>query len=181
VSCALVLGSGSGVWADVEAALDIGWFDGAVACNDAAAAWPGALDAAVSYHPAQWPHWLRRRALAGFEPPARVMGHETASGRLARVFERVESKFTGQQECGSSGLFALKVALVDLGFDKAVLCGVPMDPRPHFDKPGAWGDWKVHRQGWIEALPSIAGRARSMSGWTAQLLGRPDEAWLGNL
>lgn len=177
---ALVLGGASGVWEDVGAALQLGEFHGVVACNDAAADWPGPLDAGVSYHPVKWPVWLRKRSLAGFEPPALVLGHEEAGRRLERVFSRVESKFPGQKECGSSGLFALKVALVDLGFDRAVLCGVPMDARPHFFERPTWGDWKVHRQGWIEALPSIAARTRSMSGWTAAILGRPTEDWIND-
>lgn len=178
---ALVLGGGNCVWDDVAAALDLGEFDGVLACNDVGAVWPGDLDAWVSLHTDKMGVWTERRAKAGHAPALAIYGQAQTRGRDApRADHTVEFKFPGQSHTGSSGLFALKVALIDLGFDKAVLCGVPMhaDERHFFDiRP--WRGALSHRQGWKEALPVIRDQARSMSGWTREILGAPDEEWLG--
>jgi hypothetical protein len=73
----------------------------------------------------------------------------------------------------------LKVALIDLGFDRAVLCGIPLDARQnHFDTPGPWRPASQYEHGWRQALPHITDRTRSMGGWTADLLGRPTPEWI---
>jgi hypothetical protein len=184
VKIALVLGGAATVWSDARAAMEMGEFHGAVACNDASAAWPGELDAAVSLHAEKFGVWMERRARSGFAPPAQVIGHDTARTSVLRmpacVTGYTSHLFEGQKETGSSGLFALKVALIDLGFDRAVLCGVPMNEvSAHFFDEAPWGGALSHRRGWHEALTVIKGRARSMSGWTKDLLGPPDAAWLG--
>lgn len=180
---ALVLGGGSSVWADADAAMDLCEFDVVVACNDACAAWPGHLDAAVSLHPEKYGIWMERRSRSDFPTPERLIGHKEAGTGTVRLpalpIEFTEWKLPGQQDSGSSGLFALKVALVDLTCDRAILCGVPMDDRfAHFFDPNPWNAAAAHRRGWKQALPAIADKARSMSGWTAEQLGRPDETWL---
>jgi len=88
-------------------------------------------------------------------------------------------RFPGQSDTGSSGLFALKVALTDLGFDCALLCGIPMAPvTGHFFDAAPWTGAGAHQLGWKQALPAIRDRARSMSGWTQHLLGAPTTDWL---
>lgn len=183
MTLALVLGGAGRVWRDVEAALDLAEFSHVVACNDAAAEWPGELDAAVSLHAEKMGMWMERRARLGHPAPKGVIGHDTAKTSILRmpvcVTEFVPYRFEGQNDTGSSGLFALKVALIDLGYDKAVLCGVPMDSAGgHFFDLKAWGGANSHRRGWNQALPVIKDRARSMSGWTETLLGSPSEEWL---
>lgn len=177
MSTALVLGGAACVWSDVEAALNLGEFDGVIGCNDIGIVWPGAMDAWVSLHSMNFPAWSARRGREGRPPHRHIIGHAEA-GPTAPVDLRTEYRFPGQDRSGSSGLFALKVALVDLGFDKAVLCGVPMDARPHFFDGKAWDACADHRKGWEQARPAILDRARSMSGWTAKLLGTPDTIWL---
>jgi hypothetical protein len=162
----------------------LGQFDAVVACNDAAVAWPGRLDAAVSLHAEKWPMWLQRRALAGFVGPDKVFASLEAQRSsppvTAGVTNHTEYRFDGQADTGSSGLFALKVALVDLGCDRAVLCGVPMEPTAHVARGADWLHATKYRKGWEQALPAIRYRARSMSGWTEQLLGRPTPDWIGD-
>ncbi len=184
MTIALVLGGAACLWPDLYRATALGEFDGVVACNDAAAAYPGRLDAAVSLHAEKLPLWLARRARRRFRRPARVIANlEALHSRpavVAGITHHVEFRFDGQDLTGSSGLFALKVALVDLGFDRAVLCGVPMDGgQGHFNDPAPWDEAAKYRAGWAQALPEIGGRARSMSGWTAEILGRPDATWIG--
>lgn len=177
------MGGADNVWSDLEAALDLGEFQAAITCNDVTAAYPGRIDACASLHSAQWPAWLDERERRGFERPLTVFGHNEARGGVHtnRVDVFTEYRFPGQDRSGSSGLFALKVALIDLGYDRAVLCGVPMtaDQRHFFDAK-KWDGARSHVEGWRQALPHIRDRARSMSGWTAELLGTPDEEWLGN-
>jgi len=177
---ALVLGGAATVWEDVDAALELGEFDGAVACNDAGVTWPGVLDAWVSLHSHQFPAWLVQRRARGLSDHKATWGHLGDDGKPKGFSDRsTRYLFDGQTRSGSSGLFALKVALIDLGFDRAVLCGVPMTPEAgHFFDPKRWDGAAEHRAGWQQALPIIANRARSMSGWTATLLGTPTEDWL---
>lgn len=180
---ALVLGGANTLWDDVAGALALGSFDVVVACNDASAAWPGRLDAAVSLHAEKFGLWMERRSRAGHPAPGAVVGHSTVRQGIIRVSEVltdfVEYRFTGQQDSGSSGLFALKYALEDMGASRAVLCGVPiLDSGAHFFDPNPWGAAASHRRGWVQARPVIGDRARSMSGWTADTLGRPTKEWL---
>lgn len=177
------MGGAGNVWTDLEAALDLGEYQGCVACNDIGAAYPGHLDAWVSLHPENFAHWTAARAKAGHVQPGRLLTHLEANGRRvepAYTTERTQFRFPGQRESGSSGLFALKVALIDLGFDRAVLCGVPMTAAAgHFFDLATWQGAQSHRRGWQEAMPHIKDRARSLSGWTQEILGSPDETWLG--
>ena len=181
---ALVLGGGSTLWADVEQALSLGEFQGVVAVNDAAVVWGGPLDAVASYHSEKWPLWLERRRRRGYAPPARVFGHEGFAHRQGFrpdiPVEWVNPLFPRQKDTGSSGCFAAKVALVDLDFDRIVLCGVPMNAGPHFWDHSAWTACDAHRQGWAQIDPSFTRRMRSCSGWTRDRLGAPTAAWLCN-
>lgn len=179
---ALVLGGAACVWSDIEAALDLGEYDLVVACNDVGAAWPGELDAWVSLHGEKFDLWTARRDKAGHPPAKSVIGHAVARDGVLRMPKAITGyavhRFEGQKEAGSSGHFAMKYAIEDLGVDKAVLCGIPMDPIPHFFDKADWTAWRSHWRGWIEAQPHYKDRARSMSGRTRELLGAPDEEWL---
>lgn len=181
MSVALVLGGAACLWSDLDAALALGEFDAVIACNDAAASWPGRLDAAVSLHPEKFGLWMTRRVATGYRMPERTFSFRAPNGGKGQyVTHQTPYQFPGQTQTGSSGLFALKVALTDLGCDRAVLCGIPLTAdQAHFFDPKTWRAATSYRDGWKQALPQIKHRARSMSGWTAELLGQPDEEWLG--
>ncbi len=49
---------------------------------------------------------------------------------------------------------------------------------PWMESLPVWGDAPHYREAWTDALPEIAGRARSMSGWTRDLLGAPTADWI---
>jgi hypothetical protein len=180
---ALVLGGAACVWSDVDAAQALGEFAGAVGCNHIGIDWPGRLDAWVTLHLEYQGQWARARRARGLPDHHAIIGNEAArsSTKPQGCIDRfTENGFPGQVHGGSSGLFALKVALVDLGFDRAVLCGVPMEPgAAHIRDAGPWVHADHYRKAWIEALPQIRDRARSMGGWTQQLLGAPDAGWIG--
>ena len=80
---------------------------------------------------------------------------------------------------GSSGLFGVKVAR-QLGFERVILCGVPMDPKAGHVVRGPV-PWKAAEQfmgGWRQRQTEIAPFVRSWSGWTANAFGRPSLAFL---
>lgn len=69
---------------------------------------------------------------------------------------------------------ATVVATRELGC-LGVLCGMPMDERPHFHGGRgrrAWTDADFHWDVWLR-FRHLLGRARSMSGRTRELLGAP--------
>ena len=158
--------------------MEFGPFDGAVACNEAGTWWPDKLDGWVSLHSPKIVGWARQRSANGFPPAKRMAGHVNETSRKNPALEFVDHLFQGQLHIGSSGLFAVKFALIDLGFDRAVCCGMPMDEQAHFFGPIPWTGAKSHRRGWEEAFPAIRDRVRSLSGWTAELLGRPTAQWI---
>lgn len=160
--------------------------DGVVACNDAGAEWSGRLDAWVSLHPRffEAKGWRERRAERGYPAAAGHYCHASAKEPVAADVIRTAMELPGQAEMfsGSSGLFAAKVALIDLGFDMAVLCGVPMTAAPHFHGADHWTSARGKspalgfRRAWLQVAPEYRGRMRSMSGWTRILLGGPSDA-----
>lgn len=181
---ALVLGAAACVWDDVEAARRFGPFAGAVGCNDLGVVWPGRLDAWVTLHADLFGGYVSQRQARGLPPHHRLLVKQNALESEPKLSPAVtggtDPMFPGQTFSGTSGLFAAKVALIDLGYDRAILCGMPIsDEMGHLEnatKP--WVGAVVHRQGWLQALPEIKDRVRSMSGWTQGLLGAPTHEWL---
>lgn len=171
-----MLGGGSCLHDDIGAYL--GPINGVVACNDAGTVWPGNLAAWVSLHPQ---HFVVKKWLADRHgPPAkRIFAHPAADkpvqrGNYPAGIEFTPYQFPGQDRSGSSGLFAAKVALIDLGFDRVVLCGVPMDKRPHFFDRDDWKAAEGFRSAWLAVPQEYRDRMRSLSGWTKVLLGSPE-------
>lgn len=80
---------------------------------------------------------------------------------------------------GSSGLLAITVAL-HLGYQKIILCGVPLDKKAghYFSPDEPWMDAPRYRHAWIKHQDEMHGRVKSMSGWTQALLGAPTKEWL---
>jgi hypothetical protein len=177
VKKALVLGSALCVWNDIEVALNLSEFDGVIAVKDAGKLYPGEIVSWVSLHPERFAKEVPLRAKLGYPAAGELVGHY---GSSAKGVTLVDYKFIGQSSTGSSGLFGVKRAF-ELGFDKVVICGMPLEASG--GKLGEGRVWRgsVHfRRGWEQALPQIQYRVRSMSGWTRQLLGSPTAEWLGN-
>lgn len=166
---ALCLGGGDTLRADLEAVG--GPWDGVVACNEAGIEWPGELDAWVSLHRDKFNPWRARRRRRGFPPARLIVG--SPGPREGKVDLVTEDRLPGMHRNGSSGLFAVKVALVDLGFDRAILCGIPLTRSPHFFGGQPWAAALGYRRTWAAIPPEFRARMRSMSGWTRVLLGGP--------
>jgi hypothetical protein len=74
---------------------------------------------------------------------------------------------------GSSGMLAVTLAVHVLGCSETIVCGVPMEVRPHFDGGPDWSDAGKHLYTWQRCISYMQGKVWSMSGETAKLLGRP--------
>lgn len=170
----LILGGASSVWNDAAAAFDLFRPDMVIAVNDMIGSWPDYLDIAASLHPEKLHIWLNERRHNGFNEP-QTWAHK-ASGPNGKVEARIDR--TTDDWAGSSGLFAVKVAL-KCGCDRVVLAGVPMSADgAHFFDAEPWQEASAYHKAWLKYQSEIAPFVRSMSGWTADLLGRPDASWL---
>lgn len=93
-------------------------------------------------------------------------------------FAGVDRVWTGWDKSGTSSLFGVRVALA-LGYERVILAGVPMTGEPRFfDPPHAPITWDHanDRPPWmLAATQEFAGRVTSVSGWTRELLGSPEE------
>lgn len=167
---ALVLGGAPSVWKDLERAKRIcGAQAIVVAANLAGIHFEGRLDAWCSLHSDRLGPWARqRKGNKDFEAFTPTFHPATP---LAEVVE--------EQWPGSSGLYALQIALTQMNAAGAILCGIPMRQADgHFVNPGAWAATGDYRSAFGRALPALGGRVRSMGGWTAELFGTPTEAWV---
>ena len=148
-----------------------------IAVNDAGWVWPDALDHWVSLHGEHFPGWQRKRLDSGASMSYDTWTRPKDDG--VKTTHRL-----GHWGVGSSGLYAITVAF-HLGIDRVVLCGVPMEARPHIANHEKYGadDWPqsevdIHRPGWEHHIDKLEGRVKSVSGWTRDLLGYPEMDWL---
>jgi hypothetical protein len=169
---ALVLGGASCVWDDAFEAIEKfnpGLF---VACNDIGTRWSGPLDAWVTLHPEKMAKWRSERAAQGFSEAFEHVAAEDGHAGIDRV---ADYRWPGMTASGSSGLFAVKIALEKA--DKVILAGVPMTPTAHFFDDAPWAHVRSFNEAWKTMQPFLKGKVASMSGWTRELLGGP-ENWL---
>jgi SAM-dependent methyltransferase len=127
---------------------------------------------AITLHGQNLKSWLAHRSEHGYPPPASVWTHRMADAAYGAT------NFTEDWR-GSSGLFAVKVAR-ERGYERIILCGVPMDQSVGHITRGAteWKAASMFRTGWIQHHFEFAPYVRSHSGWTKERLGAPDENWL---
>jgi hypothetical protein len=83
---------------------------------------------------------------------------------------------------GSSGWYAIEVALKELGYDRLILCGIPMTGETTIQKAGI--EERIRndepfietlRPRWSLHMDKLQGKVKSMSGWTRELLGGPED------
>lgn len=173
----MLLGGAQSVWRDVvylEALVGGPWPGLVIACNEIGVYWPRELHHWVTLHPHRFHRvvdgqgdWLSRRWEA-FHPPARyTWAHsQEPDAPVSRTFTPWEH--------GSSGLEMVNVAKEELGANRLVLCGVPMDMQPHFNSREPW-----HRAvDFWPAWPERSADLRSMSGQTRKQFGAPTLEWL---
>lgn len=141
-----------------------------IAVNDAIAKFP-VIHQAVTLHPEKLDAWMAARA--GFKHrDVATWTHPRGSADF-----NLEEVWPAGGGHGSSGLFAVKVALA-LRFNRIVLCGVPMDLRGHFFDARPWRERDRYADVWSKNAAALRLHVRSMSGWTRELLGAPTPEWL---
>jgi len=116
--------------------------------------------------------WISKRINNGFSLPEKIVAHKQAD----YVNNILGYKWKGSRGSGSGGLYAVKVAL-SLGYNKIVLCGVPMNKKPHYFDKKAWTEYNVFVETWDEQKEVLKEFVRSMSGYTKELLGYPDKSF----
>lgn len=84
----------------------------------------------------------------------------------------VEPYFPPDGRSGSSAMTGALAAL-RLGYARIVLCGCPLTGNAPEGNP-----YEAFRLGWEDRQFELAGKVRSMSGWTMGLLGYPDKEWI---
>lgn len=170
---ALILGGGASLHDDLER-LSVDYdADAVVACNDAGAVFPGPLAAWITLHPRKLFNWQRQREANG-HPACNLFFSHTKDAKVPelRVTPYLMNAMRGS---ASSGLYATKVALVDLSFDRAILCGIPLLSTPHYFDKKAWTGAEHFRKELSKLDTSFVNRIRSMSGWTRLFFGPPDD------
>ena len=116
--------------------------------------------------------WLNHRRNANLAWPQEIWAHRK---HVAVTHDTATIDWQG-----SSGLFAVQVARRK-GFTKIIACGVPMTvDGGHFIRKQKWQSAIAFRNGWVRSKNEIASSFRSMSGWTKEMFGSPDESWLGS-
>lgn len=175
----VVLGGASCLWEDVKQLREIVRPEACVvlAVNDALIHWPGRVDHFCTLHPEEMGWRAERRALRGYAAGFTSWTRPYPHGLQER--EKLCDRVLGGWGEGSSGLFAVGVALEGLGLRRVVLCGVPMDAHSHVGRaPAEWNGWATYRRQWEERHGDLIGAVRSFSGWTSRTLGVPARAWL---
>lgn len=170
MAVALILGGAPSVFDEAhEAAVLLNRRHVVVAANLAGIEWLGPLAAWATLHPEHLPTWRRQR-----KGPAAAR-HFTPGGPKAPEW----AETAPERWPGSSGLYAVQVALFELGATGAILCGIPMDADAgHFTGRAQWESVTGYRRAFAQALPVIGARTRSLSGWTRELFGPPTQAWI---
>jgi len=167
----LVLGGAANVWDDAKAALAMAEFDAVLACKDMIADWPGMLDYGVSLHQDRNAGYLKARAEKGYPGRPQIWSHR-AGGTRGYADKSVTDWG------GASGLFGVRVGIEE-GFQRIVLAGVPMTPDAgHYKRGKPWREAERYRSAWNERADDLRQTVRSMSGYTAALLGTPTTDWL---
>lgn len=171
---ALILGGANTLEADRQAALELFEPDLIIACNHAGRDEAGRVDHWASMHAELLPLWVKARAEAG-RPPAGQIWHARHRPCILPGARPIESWG------GSSGLLCVAVAY-ELGCAQVVLAGVPMvKTNAHYDDKRPWNEARQYWPVWERRAPKMMGRVRSMSGWTADLLGFPTKDWIDGL
>lgn len=179
---ALVIGCAANVWKEVRKARDLCGYDAVYCVKMAGIHYNGGYFTWVGLHPEWQAKYSAEREALGkhmlFEtvaPPESELG---TAGKGAKIDRRVSYRYPEMDSSASSGGYAAKIAIED-GFERVVLAGVPMiGDDGHFARGKPWLQRDSFTIGFKKSVPHFAGRVRSMSGWTAELLGSPDPAWL---
>ena len=96
------------------------------------------------------------------------------SNRQERGMVDVILPLAEKEPTGSSALLGALFGIEE-GYDKLILCGCPLQGKSETKKgypySAFWKGWQFH-------FNDVKGKTKSMSGWTAELLGKPTKEWI---
>lgn len=173
---AFVLGGAACVWDDLESARTLCSPDIVCCVNEIGVDYSGKVDHWVSFHANLLMQLIPKRKKHGYTDAENVWMGSARYSKAPSYFKKHNAKG------GSSGLLATRIILDRTDATHTILCGIPISANmPHYhdrDRKALWSDARHYWKHWRESLPILRKRVRSMSGWTAELLGLPDEEWL---
>jgi hypothetical protein len=120
----------------------------------------------ATYHIADIPLYQIKRGREGLNTDYKIIAHKSDKKN------HVDAVFEYQSPSGSSALLGVFASL-EFGYDKIVLCGCPLEGANAKKHP-----YSVFRKGWQVHKNEVIGKVKSMSGWTAEFLGKPTREWL---
>jgi len=174
MSVALVVGSAECLWDDSEKALRLFTPDAYFVINDSIPVWPLRVDYACSLHIDKMPNWINRRREKNGNDDFEIWSHRP---NKQPIKDRTVKATPDLQ--GSSSLFAVKVAIMQLQFDAAVLVGIPLEANAgHIIRHKPWNSVRMFYKGWEKQFDVLKNKVRSPSGWTKNKFGEPTEEWL---
>jgi hypothetical protein len=174
---AVVIGGAEGAMDEMGAAIDLCGDrpHALITCNDMLVHVARPIVAAT-LHPYHLQAWLSRRSLLGYEAPSQVWSY--TDNDLA-VPDGMVTHVMDDPWGGSCGLYAIRVALRGLDFDRIVLCGVPMKMMcGHHIRRAPWTAADGFWNRWSKCAADIAPHVRSMSGRTRERFGAPTQEWI---
>lgn len=177
---AFVLGGAKTLHEDWVAALKIAVPHTYIATNETGRDFNGHLPHWCTLHTEKITDWYRQRLEGRFTGVGQFWTSNIKTLPNNHILSPKDFRHV-QSWDGSSGLLAITVALA-LGYQKIILCGVPLDKKAgHYFSPDVpWMDGPRYRHAWIKHKGDMDGRVKSMSGWTQALLGAPTKEWVQN-
>ena len=179
---AAILAGAACVWDDWHALLELAggtWPGIVIAVNDAG--WACGREPYPESYAGRIDHWmtLEPKKLAAWTRWRKKNGGNTDYLTWSYRTEPYVNVAVNDHWGGSSSGFATHTALTRLRMDRVALCGVPLTPTEHFNRPRAWTPADHFLEQWEAKAGILRPRVRSMSGRTRDLLGAPDPEWLG--
>lgn len=176
---ALILGRAESVWADYEAALDLGSYHELIVIGGFGADFPHPVDHWVSFHTLLFSMWTEKRTRNGYVPAGQLWGAIYKNKPLLRGVKNPDDFKLVACNGGSSGLVGVTVAIKELGCDRVVLAGIPMTRYGgQYDTNVEWKEADNYWPAWEENMDWLLGSVKSMSGRTKDVLGEPTKEWL---
>jgi len=161
----IITGSARGVIDEIrQAKALLGAYDLMAIGLDAVDKYTEPIKYVATFHPAEIPAIRERRAGIGNTDYAVISHHNNPGVDICIV--------DWWQPSGSSSLLGVQAAM-RIGYPKIIVCGCPLTGK-NIDG----GDYENFRAGWEKRLKTVAPYVRSMSGWTREKLGAPDEQWM---
>lgn len=171
---AFVYGGANTLQDDIKAAEALCEPDTIIACNNAGMDYPGVLPHFCTLHTELVPEWLEMRRAKGLPDPLNFWTSNVKT--IPECHDTLYHKVPSWN--GSSGLLCVTVAMY-LGYEKIILCGVPLDKQAaHYDDDAVWMDAPRYRHAWVKHKEFMLGKVKSPSGWTRAILGEPTKEWV---